>query len=348
MSHHDAVAVLSGSASCARAARRLLGTLAVAAGLVCTSSAAAQALPEGNTGIAARYAGDVGIGADPAVVYFDDFESYGSVSALTAGGRWNQAFQTSNIRLATEAGNFFRGSKGLELTLPKTSGEVSNELNKFLNPTLDTVFLRFYGKFDSAFNVLGSSHNGAFISASYWDGPGSGPGIKADGYNKFLVAYEAYRDASSTPNPGSLEVYIYHPDQRDIWGDIFFPTGRVLPFDRTPGNFGPTFVARPEVIPQLNRWYCYEVMVKANTPGQRDGRIALWLDGALIADFPNLRLRETTALKIDRVGLSLHGNGGILATSKKWYDNVVIAKSYIGPVFSGSQIQPPTNLRIVP
>ena len=59
----------------------------------------------------------------------------------------------------------------------------------------------------------------------------------------------------------------------------------------------------PEVIPVLGRWYSYELMVKANTPGQRDGRIAMWLDGKLIADFPNLRLRETSALKIDRFGL---------------------------------------------
>jgi hypothetical protein len=313
------------------------------------STVAAQSLPQGNAGIAARYPADGGIASDPSVLFFDDFESYGSVSALTSTGRWNQAFQTSNIRFATEAGNFVGGSKSVEFTLPQTSGEISNELNKFLNPAQDTVFVRFYGKFDSAFNVIGSSHNGAFISASYWDGPGSGPGIPADGYNKFLVSYEAYRDVASTANPGSLEAYVYYPEQRSIWGDLFFPTGRVLPFDRTPGNFGPNFVVRPEIIPQLGRWYCYEVMVKANTPGQRDGRIALWLDGALIADYTNLRLRDTADLKIDRVGVSLHGNGGILATSKKWYDNVVVAKSYIGPMSSGApapSLPAPTNLRV--
>ena len=31
--------------------------------------AAAQALPQGNTGIAARYPGDAGIAADPAVIF---------------------------------------------------------------------------------------------------------------------------------------------------------------------------------------------------------------------------------------------------------------------------------------
>ena len=114
------------------------------------------------------------------------------------------------------------------------------------------------------------------------------------------MSYEAGRWETGTANPGSLNIYVYHPDQRDVWGDHFYPTGRVLPFDRTPGDFGPEFVARPDVIPVLGRWYCYELMVKANTPGQRDGRIAMWLDGKLIADFPNLRLRETNALKIDR------------------------------------------------
>lgn len=324
-----------------------------AALLLQASVVVAQVLPEGNTGIAARYPADAGIASDGAVIFADDFESYASTSQLTAAGRWNQAFQVSNIRVATEPGTFYGGGKSVEFTLPQTSGEVSNQLAKFLSPGYDVVFVRFYAKFENTFNVLGSSHNGVMVSASYWDGPGSGPGIKADGYNKFFVAFEAYRDSSSTPNPGNLEVYVYHPEQRDIWGDLFFPTGRVLPYDSVPGNFGPTFISRPNVIPQLGRWYCYEVMVKANTPGQRDGRIAFWVDGALTADFPNLRLRDTTSLKIDRVDLSLHGNGGIQATTRKWYDNVVIAKSYIGPMGGPSTPPPsavpptPTNLRVV-
>lgn len=312
----------------------------------------AQALPEGNAGIAARYPGDAGIAGDAAVIFADDFESYSGVSGLTGSGRWNQVFQTANTRVATEPGNFYAGSKALEFTLPRSSGEISNEAIKFISPAQDTIFFRFHAKYDSAFNVLGSSHNGAMIQASYWDGPGSGPGIPADGYNKFLVSFEATRDSSTIANPGSLNVYIYHPEQRDIWGDHFYPTGRVIPFDRTPGNFGSSFVSRPEIVPELGRWYAYEVMVKANTPGQRDGRIALWLDGRLIADFPNLRLRDTADLKIDRIGINLHANGGIQAVSRKWYDNVVVARSYIGPVSNGTAppstpLPPPTNVRIV-
>ena len=93
----------------------------------------------------------------------------------------------------------------------------------------------------------------------------------------------------------------------------------------------------------LGRWYCYEMMVKANTPGQRDGRIAFWLDGQLIADFPNLRLRETTALTIDRFTLDLHVHGNNLAVARKWYNNVVAATSYIGPMVSNGRLPAGAN-----
>ncbi len=69
------------------------------------------------------------------------------------------------------------------------------------------------------------------------------------------------------------------------------------------------------------------------------------LDGELIADFLNIRLRDTTDLKIDRVGIDLHIKNNIMSVAKKWYDNVVIATSYIGPMMSTTDInEPPENL----
>ena len=313
----------------------------LAFGLGVAGPTSSEPLPEGNSGIAARYPGDVGIASDPAVIFADDFESYASAAGLPS--RWNEVFHSANVRIASEPGNFFSGTKALEFAVPKQSGEVSNHAGKYVSPERDVLFLRYYAKFDAGFNVLGSSHNGNTVTAHYCC-----PGERADGYNKFAVSFEAGRWETSTANPGSLNIYVYHPDQRDAYGDHFYPTGRVLPFDRTPGDFGPEFVVRPEVIPVLGRWYSYELMVKANTPGQRDGRIAMWLDGKLIADFPNLRLRETSALKIDRFTIDLHVRSNTLAVAKKWYDNVVAATSYIGPLVSTQQLSAPTGLRIVP
>jgi hypothetical protein len=81
-------------------------------------------------------------------------------------------------------------------------------------------------------------------------------------------------------------------------------------------------------------------MVKANTPGLRDGRIAMWLDGALVADFQNLRLRDTTALKIDRFAIDLHAGSNRQSVARKWYDNVA-ATSYIGPMNGGMPLSRP-------
>ena len=72
-------------------------------------------------------------------------------------------------------------------------------------------------------------------------------------------------------------------------------------------------------------------MLKANTPGERDGRVACWLDGKLVADFPNLRLRDVDTLKIDRCGLGLYIAKNVARANTKWYDDVVVATSYIGP-----------------
>ena len=88
-------------------------------------------------------------------------------------------------------------------------------------------------------------------------------------------------------------------------------------------------------------------MVQLNTPGSRDGRVAAWQDGTLIADWQNIRFRDVTTLKIDQIQLE---NGGQASTQQndKWYDNLVIATSYIGPMVTSSTApRPPTNLRIV-
>jgi hypothetical protein len=182
--------------------------------------------------------------------------------------------------------------------------------------------------------VVGSSHNGGGISAHYYVDGQATPGVPADGFNKFLIESECWRGEAEEASPGSLNVYIYHPGQRSQWGDHFFPNGEVLPNTSIPGYFGDAFVARTNRTPELGRWYSYEMMLHANTPGASDGRIALWLDGELIADFPNLRLREVASLMIDRFNLSLHAGSNSSGETHKWYDNVVAATSYIGPVYT--------------
>ena len=283
-------------------------------------------LPEGNQGIASRYPGDRGIEADPAVLFHDDFESDEPLK------RWDNSFQKADIRFAQEPENVHGGKRALEFTVPKQKAELSDGVVKELGSGQDVVFMRYYSKFDKGFDQTGSSHNGGLLSAQAPGVPYSTPGVRADGRNKFIVSFEDWRGNAATTPPGELNVYVYHPEQRSEYGDHFFPSGNVLPYSTRPGNFGAHFVARPDIIPELGRWYCFELMVRANTAGLRDGRVACWLDGKLIADFPNLRLRDVDTLKINTASLCLHIGSNTVRENKKWYDDLVIATAYIGPV----------------
>ncbi|WP_165223589.1 alpha/beta hydrolase [Aquisphaera insulae] len=290
-----------------------------------TPDAGLETLPEGDRGIAARHRGDVGIESDPGVLFRDDFESGGP------GARWDMAYHKPNLRITTEPADACHGARALEMTVPRQPGEVSNELVKRFEAGRDVLFLRYYAKFDPGFDAVGSSHNGAILSAVGPALPYATPGVRADGRNKFLASLEDWRGEPETRSPGPLNVYCYHPAQRDVWGDHFFPTGVVLPNTSIPGDFGPSFVPRPDVTPELGRWYCYELMLRANSPGRRDGRIAAWLDGKLVADFPGLRLRDDERLKINHATIVLHIKASPSRSNRKWYDDVVIATSYIGP-----------------
>ena len=280
-------------------------------------------------GIAAGYPGDVGIEGHPAVIFADGFEDYGQASDLYQ--KWDHVFQIPQIRIANESSNVFAGGKSLEFNVPRQNNELSNAVAKILDQERATLFLRYYAKFQPPYEVIGSSHNGSMISAKFFVRGRATPGLRADGTNKFLVGLENWRGSAETVSPGLLNVYVYHPEQRSRWGDHFFPPGGVLPNAETPYDFGSAFVSRNDVITELDRWYAYELMVQANSPGRRNGRISAWLDGELVADFHNLRLRDTERLKIDRFELSFHIGSNPAAETKKWYDNVVAATSYIGP-----------------
>ena len=52
------------------------GTTGTAGASGTTGAGGTSALPQGNSGIASKHAGDVGIGSDPDVIFADDFENY--------------------------------------------------------------------------------------------------------------------------------------------------------------------------------------------------------------------------------------------------------------------------------
>ena len=301
-------------------------------------------------GLAARYPGDKNIGSDSAVILADDFESYNSPSEIKS--KWDEVYQLPNIKIASEADNVFGGTKALEFSLPISANEVANSLGKHLSPQRDTVFIRAYTKFDSGYAVSGSNHDGLRLSANY---PGPGIVPPSDGTGFFLFLVQNNVEGNFLPGeaaPGYSHIYAYWPRQRSSFGDHWYPDGMVKPYDNNIGNDGewvafpsqyPDFKPMANFLPERNRWYCYELMVHANTPGQNNGEVKYWIDGKLISDFPNLNIRSIDALKIDEAHIGLQAKHSE-RVNKKWYDNVVIATEYIGPMASPTPTPSPTPI----
>ena len=303
--------------------------------LVAHSQSPPPTLPEGNTGIAASYPNDSGIATNANVVFADGFDSYTSVSQMS--GNYNGYFQQNNFALDTS--NFFGGSKSLRIRMPQTGTDVWNALIKTISPTRDKLFVRAYARYSPNYSGVNEAHNGMRLTGT----PYLGPGRRPTGRDFFLVNLENSRYRGEG-EPGYTHAYVYHPEQDDIYGEIWDSDGTTI---NGAQSFGPFFVPRPKTIPARGVWICFEMLVQMNTPGSRDGRIAFWQNGSLIADWQDVRFRDVTTVKIDELQLE---NGGKSSTqvNDKWYDNLVIATSYIGPVSTGGNVppQPPSNLRI--
>jgi hypothetical protein len=295
-------------------------------------------------GIASRYPNDVGIENDPDVLLFDGFENYRTPSELSS--QWDILANLSNMQIATEPGDYFAGRKGLEMKLPVSSNEVIDLVGIHLSPQEPQVFVRAYMKWDLGFNVTGG-HNGIGISAHSPGGAGVPPPRDGSGWFSFLFQNSKSGTGRGGENlPGYNQVYAYWPSQRTNYGDHWFSDGWVQ-----PGGWGlwilypfqyPHFVAMPNWQPLRGVWYCFEFMVKANTIGQRNGEVAFWVDGQLKGRFTDLFMRSLDSIKIDKVRIRLHANSNLTRINKKWHDNVVIARSYIGPISRAGPTPTPT------
>jgi hypothetical protein len=91
-----------------------------------------------------------------------------------------------------------------------------------------------------------------------------------------------------------------------------------------------------------NRWYCIEQQVVLNTPGQKDGVntsgqkdgvLRGWVDGKLVFEKTDVRMRDVAALKIENVWINLYHGGKWTAQTEQhlYIDDVVISTQPIGP-----------------
>ena len=276
-----------------------------------------------DSGIAARYSRDAGIERDPAVIFSDNFES-GTLK------KWQDAngslFVTND---APHDGSFCVRS---DMIRGRNNG---GQAKKWFMPGGDKIFARCYVKFST-----GYSYNHHFLTLlanradNRWSAFGKA-GVKPDGtyYNTGMEPWFAW---GKNPPPGELNFYSYFidmkpdPKMNKYWGNSFFPPG--------PGAGKAAGASR--VLPKLGQWQCWEFMIEANSaPDKADGKQAMWLDGKLVGEWTGIRWRNDPNLKVNCFWLQHYGADSSDPTKQfwrdeqtVWFDDVVIAREYIGPM----------------
>jgi hypothetical protein len=96
--------------------------------------------------------------------------------------------------------------------------------------------------------------------------------------------------------------------------------------------WGKTFAPSPEVKLPLGKWFCVEMMMKANDVGQKNGEMAYWVDGKLGHQVKQMQWRTVSTLQLNRVRLQHYLTTGDAGghSNRVWFDDVVVSTKPIG------------------
>lgn len=284
----------------------------------------APTLPQGD-GLASEYLADHGLAGHPDVIFADDFET-GDGWKL-----WDEVRDDRNEVLGRDdpqdaAGRLGEGCLKVTATLGRNTG---GGLTKWFTPA-ERVFIRFHVKFDPDCNYVHHfvtlRANRGLTGGDRWSGFG-GAGLRPAGDDRFSTALEPWGNWGRFPPPGRWNFYSY-------WHEM-----KVSPDGKYWGN---SFA--PETQPDIHRgeWICAEFMLKENTPGQADGEQAFWIDGTLRGHWRGINWRTSGTLHANALTLESYVTDRWTkqATNIVWFDNLVIARRYVGPAGSATQAKP--------
>lgn len=307
----------------------------------CAEEVSRPKLPEGIHGVAARYPGDRGIEKDPRVLFVERFDT-GSLDSIIK--RWDNTKGKAIMSLSEEVPTGSADGKSLMLTHVGGQG-TGGHLYRRLLPGHDLIFARFYVKFDpdcAPIHHFGT-HLGGYNPPTPW--PQGHAGKRPRGDQRFTTGVEPYG------KKWEWDFYTYwqgmhaHGDG-GYWGTPFLSGAKKRAVDR-------------------GKWICVEMMVKVNDPvAGSNGEQAFWIDGKLwrvdgevvshigkgfprgrwaggwwqprkSSDraFEGFQWRSTEELSVNYVWAYLYITRAAQGhVSKVWFDNIVIAREYIGPI----------------
>lgn len=218
-----------------------------------------------------RYPNDEGIEADPAVLFFDDFEN--------GWGRWDAPSQdtrylTMQSDESANSGNGYLQSRVTQQDLQET--EYISSQSRVGFERQEEIYWRFYARMPV---VAPNPHHWVRVSAgnAEWDRSGLANTVPS-GDDGFWFDFDINND-------DVFNFYVYWHEMR---------SGRCNDGSTTPGcagdqgttyHYGNVFQPPEQTPYPRNEWFCVEMRAKANSPNQYDGELTFWIDDELVGDY---------------------------------------------------------------
>jgi hypothetical protein len=246
------------------------------------------------------------------------------------------------------------------LKITATSNSTGGSLYRYLGAGHNELFLRYYVKYtDSSYHHTTVNLGGV--------NPAAQPRVSQRAVGLCCTAPDGDKAVSVSAqtmtrvgNAFKFDFYNYWFEMK-AWGDIVTPRIGATEPDPITGQHkvpaaGNRFLVDSEPHLEIDRWYCVELHVKLNTPPNADGLLEMWVDGVRIQQFapgtptgsymgtnfrpdpggqpfPGLRYRNSSVLKLNYLWLSHYATDVPAgATSVVFFDQLVLAKRYIGPL----------------
>ncbi len=356
--------------TCVSQRHRSAATIAAACVAIAGATAMGSSLPSGNDGLAANYPGDAGIENDPNVVFVENFES-GTLHEIRDNWGFGRHVDAA-MALTDVVPEGAAGSRSIRMSASPDHQGV--ELYKTFTDEgegWEQIFLRFNVRFGENF-----SRNSHFVALRGFDNPSRMPGVDGSGAGQLAEDYFSITIEPTGPEKvDGWKFYAYWPNMRSWHTETGeFDPDHQDPRGFYGNNLSPHPDKSFPI--QRGEWMTVEVMVKLNTepsdPDNSDGELAFWIDGELAAHFapgkPELGYWRRESWRYGPVGwreelglvegpfegfrfrdehmedvlinvlrLQNYVGGSDFDEATVYFDNVVMATEYIGPLVKNDE-----------